>query len=178
MANSTSNGFTPESSSKVSNSASLFSKLPGLSASDSNALIGRNRLAQALELEDPQDNLFVKRSLYVLGAAALIFFPWAALTPITQVIEASGEVIPQGSVNIIQHLEGGIVSSVNVKNGQSVTKGDPLLQLNPQMVGSEFSATKSKLDALIIQQQQLRAAIRGDDVLPRQNNIDDFRCFP
>ena len=172
MANSTSNGINPDSSSKVSNSASLFSKLPGLSASDSNALIGRNRLAQALELEDPQDNLFVKRSLYVLGAAALIFFPWAALTPITQVIEASGEVIPQGSVNIIQHLEGGIVSSVNVKNGQSVSKGEALLQLNPQMVGSEFSATKTKLDALIIQQQQLRAAIRGDGVLPGKNNIN------
>ncbi len=170
---SSSNGIAPDSSSKVSTSAdSLLSQLPGLSASDSNTLLGRNRLAQALELEDPQDNLFVRRSLYVLGAAALIFFPWAALTPITQVIEASGEVIPQGSVNIIQHLEGGIVSSVNVKNGQSVTKGEALLQLNPQMVGSEFSATKSKLDALIIQQEQLRAAIRGDDVLPSQNNID------
>ncbi|MCP4884680.1 MAG: HlyD family type I secretion periplasmic adaptor subunit, partial [Flavobacteriales bacterium] len=95
MTNSTSNGIAPGSSSKVSTSAdSLLSQLPGLSASDSNTLLGRNRLAQALELEDPQDNLFVRRSLYVLGAAALIFFPWAALTPITQVIEASGEVIP------------------------------------------------------------------------------------
>ena len=108
MTNSSTNGFTAGSIPKVKDSNpsdSILRKLPGLSASDSNALIGRNRLAQALELEDPQDNLFVKRSLYVLGAAALIFFPWAALTPITQVIEASGEVIPQGSVNIIQHLD-------------------------------------------------------------------------
>jgi len=124
-------------------------------------------LNQALELEDPRENKFLKRTLFGLGGAALIFFPWAALTPITQVVQASGEVIPKGSVNVLQHLEGGIVSNVSVQNGQLVKKGETLLTLNPKLVGSEHAAMQAKLGALLLQQQQLKAAIRGDAKLPR-----------
>lgn len=140
----------------------LLVGLSSLSTSDTSALIGRNRLSQALELEEPRDNRFLKRTLYGLGGAALIFFPWAALTPITQVVQASGEVVPKGAVNVVQHLEGGIVASVAVKNGQTVREGETLLTLNPKLVGSEYSAMQAKLAALQQQQQQLQAAIRGD----------------
>jgi len=92
----------------------LLSRLPGLDSPDAITLVGRNRLSQALELEEKPDNRYLRLSLYVLGGIALIFFPWAALTPITQVVHASGEVVPEGDVNVIQHLEGGIVSKVDV----------------------------------------------------------------
>ena len=88
-------------------------KLPGLNSPDALSLVGRNRLSQALELEEKPDNRYLRLSLYLLGGAALIFFPWAALTPITQVVNASGEVIPQGEVNVVHHLEGGIVDRVD-----------------------------------------------------------------
>ena len=156
----------PASQSTALSTDTLVSGL-SLSTSDTSALIGRHRLNQALELEDPRENKFLKRTLFGLGGAALIFFPWAALTPITQVVQASGEVIPKGSVNVLQHLEGGIVSNVSVQNGQLVKKGETLLTLNPKLVGSEHAAMQAKLGALLLQQQQLKAAIRGDAKLPR-----------
>jgi multidrug efflux pump subunit AcrA (membrane-fusion protein) len=154
-----------ESSLALPPGGSLLARLPGLDSPDALTLVGRNRLSQALELEGTPDNRYLRLSLYLLAAAALIFFPWAALTPITQVIHASGEVVPEGDVNVIQHLEGGIVAKVDVKDGQEVRQGEVLLELRPNLVESEFRATEQQLKNLMLQQQQLQAAIRGQRVL-------------
>ena len=151
----------------------LLSRLPGLDSPDAISLVGRNRLSQALELEEKPDNRYLRLSLYVLGGIALIFFPWAALTPITQVVNASGEVVPEGDVSVIQHLEGGIVAKVDVADGEEVKKGQVLLELNPNLVGSEYEATEQQLKNLLLQQQQLQAAIRGDRVLPLTPGIKE-----
>ncbi|MFM7313839.1 MAG: HlyD family type I secretion periplasmic adaptor subunit [Cyanobium sp.] len=143
----------------------LLSRLSGLDSPDAITLVGRNRLSQALELEGTPDNRYLRLSLYVLGAAALIFFPWAALTPITQVVHASGEVVPEGDVNVIQHLEGGIVARVVVRDGQPVKQGQVMLELRPNLVESEYRATEQQLKNLLLQQQQLQAALRGDSTL-------------
>ena len=149
----------------------LLSRLSGLDSADAITLVGRNRLSQALELEEKPDNRYLRLSLYLLGGATLIFFPWAALTPITQVVQASGEVVPQGAVNVIQHLEGGIVSRVDVVDGQEVQQGQVLLELSPKLVGSEYEATQQQLKNLLLQQQQLQAAIRGERVLPNTPGV-------
>ena len=155
-----------ESSLALPPASGLLARLPGLDSPDALTLVGRNRLSQALELEEKPDNRYLRLSLYVLGGIALIFFPWAALTPITQVVHASGEVVPEGDVNVIQHLEGGIVAKVNVTDGEEVRQGQVLLELNPKLVGSEYEATEQQLKNLLAQQEQLQAAIRGDRVLP------------
>ena len=142
--------------------SNLLARLPGIEDPDTMALVGRQRLSQALELEEKPDNRFLRLSLYGMGAAALIFIPWAALTPITQVVHASGEVIPQGNINVVQHLEGGIVSKVDVQDGDTVRRGQVMLELRPTLVESEYKAVEQQLRNLTLQQQQLQAAIRGD----------------
>ena len=140
---------------------SCLTKLPGFDDVDLNALVGRERLAQALDLEQKPDNRFLRLSLYLLSGAAILFVPLAALTPITKVVEASGQVVPIDSVSVVQHLEGGIVAKVNVLDGQMVKKGQVLIELNPQLVGSAYDAAKQELENLNLQQKQLKAAIEG-----------------
>ena len=89
-----------------------------------------------------------------------------------QVVQASGEVVPEGAVNVVQHLEGGIVSKVDVRDGQEVKKGQVLLELNPQLVGSEYDAAEQKLENLLLQQKQLQASIRGDATIEVEQGID------
>ena len=92
---------TPDDSSlALPPAGGLLSRLPGLDSPDAITLVGRNRLSQALELEEKPDNRYLRLSLYVLGGIALIFFPWAALTPITQVVHASGEVVQIGRAHV------------------------------------------------------------------------------
>ena len=142
-----------------------LTKLPGFDDVDLNALVGRERLAQALDLEQKPDNRFLRLSLYLLSGAAILFVPLAALTPITKVVEASGQVVPIDSVSVVQHLEGGIVAKVNVLDGQMVKKGQVLIELNPQLVGSAYDAAKQELENLNLQQKQLKAAIEGKNEL-------------
>lgn len=146
--------------------SSLLRNLPGLEKMDTLGLVGRNRLSQALELEEKPDNRYLRLTLYGIGAAFLIFIPWAALTPITEVVQASGEVIPEGNVYTVQHLEGGIVEEVAVKEGDQVEKGQLLIKLRPNLLGSQYLAMQQKLQALVLQQAQLRAAISGRTDLP------------
>ena len=47
---------------------------------------------------------------------------------------ATGEVIPSSQVKTIQHLEGGIVREIHVREGESVREGQLLMKLSPQRV--------------------------------------------
>lgn len=50
--------------------------------------------------------------------------------PVENVVVASGQVIPSDRVQSVQHLEGGIVTLVHVKEGQAIGKGDPILEID------------------------------------------------
>ncbi|ARU04362.1 secretion protein HylD [Comamonas serinivorans] len=50
--------------------------------------------------------------------------------PVENVVVASGQVIPSDRVQTVQHLEGGIVTAVRVKEGQAVTRGQALLDID------------------------------------------------
>lgn len=58
-----------------------------------------------------------------LGAVSLFF-------PIEKVIVAPGRIIPSDRVKAVQHLEGGIVTAVNVQEGQRVQQGQPLVTID------------------------------------------------
>jgi len=50
-----------------------------------------------------------------------------ALAQVDRVVHAEGRVVPAGKAQIVQHLEGGIVSSLVVHEGSLVKKGDLLV---------------------------------------------------
>jgi len=54
---------------------------------------------------------------------------WAHVTKLDEVAVASGRVIPQGKVKTVQHLEGGIINELNIREGAKVLEGDPLMVL-------------------------------------------------
>ena len=64
--------------------------------------------------------------LYTMSGGVLLFGLWAGLTEVDQVTRGAGKVVPQSNNQIIQHLEGGIVSDIFVRNGDHVEKGEPL----------------------------------------------------
>lgn len=50
--------------------------------------------------------------------------------PVENVVVASGQVIPSDRVQTVQHLEGGIVTAVHVKEGQTIAKGQEILEID------------------------------------------------
>ncbi|MBT5185418.1 MAG: HlyD family type I secretion periplasmic adaptor subunit [Kordiimonadaceae bacterium] len=97
-------------------------------------------------------------STFVLG-----FFVWAFFSTLNETSVAMGEVVPAISVQPVQHLEGGIVSGVLVKDGDTIKKGQPLIQLDTTSTLSELNRTRARYVSLDMQMRRLRDfALRED----------------
>ena len=78
----------------------------------------------------PTDTRFDTLLLYVVAGGFLgIFLLWGVFAELNAGAIAMGEVIPAGRVKTIQHLEGGIIKEILVKEGDAVKAGTVLLRL-------------------------------------------------
>jgi adhesin transport system membrane fusion protein len=96
--------------------------------------------------------------LIVITVAALV--AWAYFAELEEVAVADGEVVPQGQIKVIQHLEGGIIKRIFVTEGDAVHAGDPLLQLDLGIYGSTREEQQIELDGLLITRARLDAESR------------------
>lgn len=74
-----------------------------------------------------------------------------------------GEVVPRGNVKVIQHLEGGIIDSLNVREGDRVRQGDLLAIL---VLGANRLNTQEievRVSSLALRRERLLAEASGDD---------------
>lgn len=90
-----------------------------------------------------------------------VFVVWARLAELDEVSTAYGEVKPQGRVKVIQHLEGGVIESISVREGDRVAAGDGLLQLDLAVTGTNVQELRARLDGLLITRARLRAEADG-----------------
>ena len=58
------------------------------------------------------------------------FGSWAMLAPLAAAVIAQGSFVATGQNKIVQHLEGGIISDILVKEGDHVTEGQIMLTLD------------------------------------------------
>src|SRR5690554_1737233 len=86
---------------------------------------------------------------YVTIALAFgVFGSWAATAPLASGAVAGGTVSVYSSRKVVQHLEGGIVSEILVREGDIVEMGDELLRLNPTQAQSNASVLRTRYDLL------------------------------
>lgn len=85
------------------------------------------------------------------------FFTWAALAPLSSAAIASGQISPDGSQRVVQHLEGGIVSELFVKEGSVVYKNQELLVLDKSLAEANYQSKFKKYHRLKIVQSRLQA---------------------
>lgn len=98
----------------------------------------------------------------VLLTMALIVL-WVCLADVDRVVRADARVIPAGRSQLIQHLEGGIVSSISVREGGVVKKGELLLTLSDTRADSMLVERQVKLLGLRARAARLRAESQGGD---------------
>lgn len=113
---------------------------------------------------EPQVLSFTKlaRPQLIFGlVVTLLFFVgfggWAALAPLVSGAAAPGVVSPDSSRRVVQHLEGGIISAIHVREGKSVKRGDPLLTLESTRQNASFSTRKKQWLRLLAQRARLEA---------------------
>lgn len=101
------------------------------------------------------------RTGHYLLLLTLLFFIcagwWANVTELDEVTRGEGKVIPSSKIQIIQNLEGGILSEVLIAEGQLVEKGDVLLKIDDTRFSSSFRETELKYWELLARTTRLQA---------------------
>ncbi|WP_372624037.1 HlyD family type I secretion periplasmic adaptor subunit [Falsiroseomonas sp.] len=105
----------------------------------------------------------------ILAAAALLFgfLGWAQVTRLPEIAVAPGEVATSLAAAPVQHLEGGIVEAVLVREGELVAEGQALLHLRDVAAQADLGQMRVRQAALRLQAARLEALIAGG-VLPEQ----------
>jgi len=104
---------------------------------------------------------------FLVAAAAFValLVVWAALAQVHRVVRVEGRIIPAGRSQQIQHLEGGIVASIDVAEGAAVKRGDLLLTIDATNAGAALGEIGVKLAGQRIRALRLQAEADGADRL-------------
>lgn len=105
----------------------------------------------------PKVSLFI----WIICFGVLFLLMWAWLFKLEEVSTGTGKVIPSSKEQTIQSLEGGILTKLNVKEGEIVEKGQNLAQLDPTRFASNVGETKSLLLSSKATAARLNAEVNG-----------------
>jgi membrane fusion protein, adhesin transport system len=102
------------------------------------------------------------RSLLIaLAAAVVAFIAWANVFQIDEVARAAGEVITGSRVQVIQAVDGGVLSELLVREGDRVEPGQVLARLDQTRFAATVGEIQARLDALRAKVARLRAEVVG-----------------
>lgn len=101
------------------------------------------------------------RLLWIITMLLGIFLVWAAFAEIDELVRGSGKVIPSKQLQLVQNLEGGILSELLVSEGEEVEQGQILLRLDDTQVGSSFREREQTISVLKVKSERLRAESEG-----------------
>ncbi len=118
-------------------------------------------LGQPIALEEVGPPGVLRTGLLLLAVLVFGFVGWAAVTRLTESTRAIGFVAPTGSVRSVQHLEGGIVSEILVRDGVLVEPGAVLVRLDSTAARADLREKQVRLAALDLQAERLRAFAEG-----------------
>jgi HlyD family type I secretion membrane fusion protein len=86
---------------------------------------------------------------------------WLGMAPLDSATIASGVVAVESNRRTIQHLEGGIVREILVKDGQLVNEGDVLLRLDPIRARTQMNVVQNEMDSVLAIEARLTAEQSG-----------------
>ncbi len=99
--------------------------------------------------------------IWIVGIGLLVLLIWAWLFSLEEVSTGTGKVIPSSKEQVVQSLEGGILTTLNVREGEIVERGQVLAQLDPTRFESNVGESESLLISSRATSARLRAEVSG-----------------
>ena len=114
-------------------------------------------LIRSIELEESEPPKLLSALVYTicgLTAASLI---WAGTTQVQETAAAEGKIVPETEIQAIQHLEGGIISEIHVREGDIVGAGDLLLKMSPTVTQARLVQHQSRQASILLEMERFRS---------------------
>lgn len=117
-----------------------------------------------------QEAEFSARAPLGLAALALValvlgFGAWAVLTRISGAVISTGHLEVQDSNQVVQHPEGGVIDTIFVRDGATVTAGSTLIRLEGADLTSALAATQTRYFEALARRARLEAERDGTDAI-------------
>lgn len=94
----------------------------------------------------------------------MLIVVWVMLAPIERVVRSDGKVVPSGKNRVVQHLEGGVVSRIHVKEGVAVKAGETLVDISAVEADSDLKERAIKVSGLKARAARLLAEANGSEM--------------
>ncbi|MHA1524872.1 MAG: HlyD family type I secretion periplasmic adaptor subunit [Alphaproteobacteria bacterium] len=124
-------------------------------------LIDGERLTLPASLESGRVPGLASGVLHFASLTVFAVIIWASFAKITEMAVASGELAPVGSVVAVEHLEGGLVDKILVREGQRVARNEALMVLRGTSASNDLEQLQVRAANLELQRIRLDALLAG-----------------
>lgn len=112
-------------------------------------------------MEWEEQNPLARLTLYVVGLCCAALLVWAHFAVLDEVTIGVGKIVASSQVQVIQNMEGGILSKLDVREGDFVKAEQPLLHIDDTRFVSSFREGRMRHLALQAANVRLMAEARG-----------------
>ena len=112
----------------------------------------------------------IVRSVVVILVILLV---WSAFARVDEVTIGNGKVIPSKQLQVVQSLDGGVVSEILVKEGEEVEPGQLLLKIDETRANSGVRENAAQTFSLQAKVARLRALAEGSPFDPPEPSASD-----
>ena len=136
-----------------------------------------------IKMPSTNDSKIIGFGLGVIFLLFVVFGGWMAFAPLAESSVSVGKVSADLDKKTLQHLEGGVIESILVKDGDEVKKGDLLLKLKEIHIKSQLDIFKTQYDdasavysRLVAQRDDLGKVtyppeLKNESIIKEQNSI-------
>lgn len=113
-----------------------------------------------------QEPLRARVLLRAIGLVILLFIIWAALARLDEVTRGDGKVIPSRQVQVLQSIDGGLVSEILVREGDVVQADQLLVKIDETRFVSSVKENRAQYLGLLAKAARLKAISDGKAFVP------------
>lgn len=128
---------------------SLFKKLLSNSSSRQGEVLdesGNTLMTAAHEFSDTAEP--IRRGFWIVGVSFAVFLLWASFAPLDSGTPTTGTLVVESRQKTIQHLSGGVIEQILVKEGDHVKEGQLLIKMLATVSDAQLGIIKNQAEQL------------------------------
>lgn len=141
-------------------------------------------LSQSIRLEETGIPRIARYTTGLIVFSMAAFIGWAAVANINELARAPGEVTPVKYEQVLQHLEGGIVDEILVREGEVVERGQEIVRLHAADTDTNLERARQRKQSLAFQIERYKAYldereldVSGFNASDRAEILEQTRIF-